>query len=128
MVAMPRISATIFFILVEKPANVEPLSDVAKKAEEMKKDMGPEIEKIIAAGASEQEMARSAYIAICIDMAAELKEKYLQNLQNALEALTAFWRVMQNIFYDDEVPRILPLREKALSAGLHKLSSQRDVW
>jgi hypothetical protein len=118
----------VFYILEEKPANVEPLSDVVQKAEEMKKAMEQEIEKIIADGGSEQDMARSAYVAICIDLAQELKDKYPDNWEKALNALTSYWRVMQNIFYDDEVPRVLPLREKALAAGLQKPPSQKDVW
>ena len=118
----------VFYIATEGPENVEPLSDMAKKTKMMKNQLGPEIEKIIATGSDEQAMARSAYIAICTDMAAELKEKYPENWEKSLESLTAYWRVMQNIFYDDEVPRVLPLREKALAAGLKKPTAQRDVW
>jgi hypothetical protein len=35
---------------------------------------------------------------------------------------------VQNIFFDDEIPGILPLREKALAAGLRKPEAKRDVW
>jgi hypothetical protein len=118
----------VFQIMVEEPANVEALSDVVQTAIEMKKTMGPQIEKIIAEGANEQDLARSAYLAICIDLVPELKDKYPQNWDKALEALTSYWRVMQNIFYDDEVPRVLPLRKKAMAAGIKKPPSQRDVW
>jgi hypothetical protein len=118
----------VFLINVEKPKNVEPLSDVINKVEEMKKSMVPDIEKIISSGGTDQDMARSAYIAICIDLSDELKSKYPTNWQNALSALTSYWRVMQNIFYDDEVPRVLQLREKALAAGLKKPIASRDVW
>jgi hypothetical protein len=118
----------VYQINVEKSGNVEPLADVVQTAEDMKKVMGAELEKIIVEGANEQDLARSAYISICIDLAPELKEKYPDNWKKALSALTSYWRVVQNIFYDDEVPRVLPLREKALSAGLEKPPSQRDVW
>lgn len=118
----------VYQVKTEMPENVEPLSDVTQKAEEMKKTMGSELERIIVNGASEQDLARSAYIAICIDLAEELKEKYPDKWAKALNALTSYWRVMQNIFYDDEVPRVLPLREKALAAGLQKPPSHRDVW
>ncbi len=79
----------VFLVKVEKPANVEPLSDVIKKVEEMKKAMGLEIEKIIAGGGTDQDLARSAYIAICIDLAEELKSKYPANWEKALSALTS---------------------------------------
>jgi hypothetical protein len=118
----------VFLINLEIPANVEPLSDVIQKVRNMKKSMGTKIEKIIAKGGSDQELARSAYIAICIDLAEKLKSEYPANWEKALSALTSYWRVMQNIFYDDEVPRVIPLREKALAAGLKKPKEQRDVW
>jgi hypothetical protein len=118
----------VYQINMEKPGNVEPLPDLEKKVEEMKKSLGPKIKKIISEGGTRQELARSAYIAICIDLAPEMKLNYPDNWQKALESLTSYWRVMQNIFYDDEVPRVLPIREKALAAGLKKPPSQRDVW
>jgi len=118
----------VYQIKTENPDNVEPLSDLVQTAEEMRKTMRSELEKVIIDGTNEQDLARTAYIAICIDLAPELKEKYPEKWNIALIALTSYWRVMQNIFYDDEVPRVLPLREKAISAGLKKPPSQRDVW
>ena len=112
----------------EEPANVARLANISQKVEQMRETLGPEIEKMIAEGTNAQNLARSAYIAICIDLAPELKDKYPQNWEKALDALTSYWRVMQNIFYDDEVPRVLPIREKALAAGLKKPASQRNVW
>ena len=61
-------------------------------------------------------------------MAPSLQKKYPERWSLALDALTGYWRVMQNIFYDDEIPGILPLRKKALAAGLKKPSEKRDVW
>ena len=57
-----------------------------------------------------------------------LQKKYPERWSLALDALTGYWRVMQNIFYDDEIPGILPLRKKALASGLKKPSEKRDVW
>jgi len=115
-------------IKTEQPENVEPLSDIIQTAEDMKKTMGSALEKVIVGGTNEQDLARTAYIAICIDLAPELNEKYPEQWEKAINALTTYWRVLQNIYYDDEVPRVLPLREKALAAGLKKPPSQRDVW
>jgi hypothetical protein len=118
----------VYMIAIEKPENVEPLQDMNQKIEAMKKTMGPGIKNTIAKGGSEQDLARSAYIAICIDLAKELKSEYPENWDKALAALTSYWKVLQNIYYDDEVPRVLPLREKANAAGLKKPPAQRDVW
>ena len=54
-------------------------------------------------------------------------------INSALLRLTCYssaapGQVLQNIYYDDEVPRVLPLREKANAAGLKKPSTQRNVW
>jgi ADP-ribosylglycohydrolase len=117
-----------FYIKRENPANVEPLPDINQKIFVMKKEFGPQIEEIIARGGSDQEMARSAYIAICLDLAPELMKQYPGNWQKAITALNTYWKIMQNIFFDDEVPGILPIRKKSISAGLKKPDKRRPVW
>jgi ADP-ribosylglycohydrolase len=117
-----------YYIKNERPANVEPLPDVDQKVSTMKKEFKPQIERIIANGGSDQEMARSAYIAICIDLAPELMKQYPENWQKAVTSLNTYWKIMQNIFYDDEIPGIVPIREKSLAAGLKRPDKQRPVW
>jgi len=118
----------VYRIRREKPANVEKLSDVERQVVEMKKEMGPEIEQGIARGKSKQQLARSAYLAICLDTAAALREKYPVKWAEALEGLCGYWRVMQNLFYGPNIPALLELRARAVAAGLKKPTQKRAVW
>lgn len=118
----------VYRIPQEKPANIERLPDVEKQIADLKKQMGPELERVITQGGSSQNLARSAYLAICLDMAHPLQEKYPEQWNKALDALSGYWRVMQNIFYDDEIPAILPLRAKAIAAGLKRPVAKKSVW
>ena len=50
----------------------------------------PEIENGIARGSSAKEQARAAYMAICLDLAPALKQKYPERWQSAIGALSGF--------------------------------------
>ena len=118
----------VYRIRMEKPANLEPLPDVAQQTAQMRAEMGREIEQGIARGKSEQELARAAYLAICLDMTSDLRQKYPAQWDRAMEALSGYWKVMQNIFYGPDIPALIKLREKAIAAGLKKPAEERPVW
>ena len=67
---------SVYRINTEKPANVEPLPDLKKQYAAMRSQLRAEVEKGVVSGASAQEKARAAYLAICLDFAAEMKEKH----------------------------------------------------
>ena len=118
----------VYKIVEEKPRNVQKLPNIDSQISNLKKELGKEVIQHIKESNEQQELARAAYLAICLEMAPSLQKKYPERWSLALDALTGYWRVMQNIFYDDEIPGILPLRKKALAAGLKKPSEKRDVW
>lgn len=118
----------VYRIRTEKPASIQPLPDVSQQGTQMRAEMGREIEQGIARGKSEQELARAAYLAICLDMASGLGQKYPARWDRALEALSGYWKVMQNIFYGPDIPALIKLREKAIAAGLKKPVEERPVW
>ena len=118
----------VYKIVQEKPRNVQKLPNIDSQISNLKKELGKEVIQNIKESNEQQELARAAYLAICLEMAPSLQKKYPERWSLALDALTGYWRVMQNIFYDDEIPGILPLRKKALAAGLKKPSEKRDVW
>ena len=118
----------VYQIFHQKPGNIQKLSNIHDQKINLKKKFEKEVELIIQNSNEKQELARSAYLAICLDIANPLQEKYPEQWDISLEALSEYWRVMQNIFYDDEIPAILPLRKKALAAGLKKPPFKRDVW
>ena len=118
----------VYKIVEEKPRNVQKLPNIDSQISNLKKELGKEVIQHIKESNEQQELARAAYLAICLEMAPSLQKQYPERWSLALDALTGYWRVMQNIFYDDEIPGILPLRKKALAAGLKKPSEKRDVW
>ena len=118
----------VYQIFHQKPGNIQKLSNIHDQKINLKKKFEKEVELIIQNSNEKQELARSAYLAICLDIANPLQEKYPDQWDISLAALSEYWRVMQNIFYDDEIPAILPLRKKALAAGLKKPPFKRDVW
>ena len=118
----------VYLIAQQKPVNIQKLPNLQDQITNLKKQVGKEVEQHIQNSNKKQELARSAYLAICLDMASSLQKKYPERWNMSLEALSEYWRVMQNIFFDDEIPAILPLRKKALAAGLKKPAAKRKVW
>jgi hypothetical protein len=95
-------------IRTETPAVLEKLT-IAK----------PEIKAEISPGASQQEQARAAYLAICLDQAEAIRQKDPEGWAKALAALSAYPKVLQVIFYQSG-PAGEGIRKKALAAGLNK--------
>ena len=110
----------VYRIPVEKPANVELLPDLRKQHAALQSQFRGEIEKGVAAGANSQEKARAAYLAICLDLAAELKQKHPQPWAQALQALAGYPKVMQAIFFEAPFPAGDEIRRKAQAAGLER--------
>jgi hypothetical protein len=59
-------------------------------------------------------------LAICLDFAPELKQKYPRRWPQALQALAGYPRVMQAIFFEAPFPAGDSIRRKATVAGLQK--------
>lgn len=118
----------LYRIKAEAPGNIEKLPNLDMQAEAMRKEMGPGIKKGIKSSRDKEELARCAYLAICLDMAAGLKGQYPERWNRAIEALTGYWRIMQNIYYDSYFPAGDVVRAKADAAGLKKPARKREVW
>jgi hypothetical protein len=112
-------TAAGYRICTENAAPVERLSDPRRQLTELQARLKPEIEAAIAHGASAREQARAAYLAICLDQAAGLKQRYPEGWAKAVEALAGYPKVIDVIFYQSG-PAGAALREKAVAAGLRK--------
>lgn len=110
----------VYRICQEEPANVLKLQDLEQQIAGMKKKMGPEIQRVIISGKPGNDLARSAYLAICLDMAQSTRDKYPKQWNRALGALSESRQICQNIFFDPETPTGLRLRAKARAAGLQR--------
>lgn len=111
---------TVYSIRTEDPANIERLSDPQKQFAGLRASLKPEIEESIAHRASTQRQARASYLAICLDLAQELMQRYPEGWTQAIAALSSFPKLMQVIFYQSAIPAGETIRQKALAAGLKK--------
>jgi ADP-ribosylglycohydrolase len=102
----------------ETPGNIAPLPVVAEQTAALRAKFGPEIESEIAAGDNEQALARAAYMAICLDLAPELKQRDPERWAKAVAALEGYPRALQALFHYSDIPGAEPLRRKMIAAGV----------
>jgi len=118
----------VYRIRLQKPANIEPLSNPAKQVINMRTKMKSEIEAGIARAETFEEKARAAYLAICLDLAEPLSQKYPDQWAKALDALNNYWKLVQVLYHHSPVPAGDKLRAKATAAGLKKPAKKKNLW
>jgi ADP-ribosylglycohydrolase len=118
----------IYNIQSEKPNPVYPFTSVEKQTEQLKSKYKDTILTGITQGNEPLHRARSAYMAICLDMAPTIKEQHPQKWNTATQDLQNQWKIMQVLYYNSPVPAADKLREKANTAGLVKPEKRRKVW
>jgi ADP-ribosylglycohydrolase len=116
-----------YHIKTETPANVEPLRDAQQRRGELTARLGPEIEQAVKSSEDAQELARAAYLAICLDRAAALQKQYPERWPRAVAALQQYPKLLQVMFYQSQIPAGDRIREKALAAGVAR-PAQSKVW
>jgi hypothetical protein len=118
----------VYRIPAEKPANVEALPDPKKQYATLRSQLRGEIEKSVMHGQTQQERARGAYLAICLDLAPEVQQKYPQLWTHSVAALNGYPKVLQVIFYESPIPAGKKLAEKAIAAGVQKPAQSIKIW
>jgi hypothetical protein len=119
---------SVYRINLEAPQNVERLPDLKKQYSTMRSQLKGQIEKGVLNSASSQEKARAAYLAICLDLAPELKAQHSDQWAAAVAALQGYPRVMQAIFYEAPFPAGDRIREKSIAAGVQKPATNQKLW
>ena len=115
-----RDGINFYRIRVQEPANVEALSDVGRQITMLQLEMKPQIEAGLSDGAGLQQQARSAYLAICLDLADSLRSRYPDRWTQALAALEKHPNLMEVIFYKSPGLAGDRLRDAAIAAGIKK--------
>jgi hypothetical protein len=119
---------SVYRIRAQTPRNIERLPDLQRQHAAMRSQFRGEIEEGVVSGASAQQRARAAYLAICLDFAPELREKHSAQWSAAVAALNVYPRVLQAIFYEAPIPAGDRLREKAIAAGVQKPATNQKLW
>jgi len=78
--------------------------------------------------ASQEQLARAAYFAICLDLAPAIRQESPEAWSKALAALNGCTNVVQAIFHHSPTPQGEALREKARAAGLETPAARQDLW
>jgi hypothetical protein len=76
------------------------------------------LESMLANSDNVQELARSAYRAICLDLAGSEKERNPAQWNKAISALNQQKRLLQVLFFESPIPSAEILRKKCLDAGV----------
>jgi hypothetical protein len=118
---------TVYRLKVEQPENLERLPDLKQEEILLQKRWKQKIEQSITK-AEPDGLARAAYLAICLDLARDLRRNGPEQWARALAALQAQAKVMQALFYESPNPAGEALREKAVAAGLVKPAQEIKLW
>ncbi len=119
-------NSVVYNIVFENPAPVYSLMSHEEKKDQLKQDFG----SVILAGllnGDKQDMARSAYLAVCLDMSDELKTKYPDQWKVACYSLSGYWKVISNIFHSSGFKSLLSLKAKFVAAGFIPLNAAPET-
>ncbi|OHB76943.1 MAG: hypothetical protein A2Z25_18595 [Planctomycetes bacterium RBG_16_55_9] len=107
-------------IRIQKPANVETLTDLDKQVTSLRSQLKPCIEAGLADGAAAGEQARAAYLAICLDLAGSIRSRQPDKWTGLLAALEKYPKLLDVLFNNSPGPAGDRLRNAAVAAGLKK--------
>lgn len=118
----------VYGLRPDGPRYVERLESPEIQAGILTRRHKDEILKGIVNSESRQEQARAAYYAICLDLAASIKQEYPDSWSEALASLGSYENVVQVLFHHSPTPQGEILRKKALAAGLQQPTVRKDLW
>ena len=116
-----RDGKTVYRLLAQKPANIEKLYDVDKQRAELRAKMKQQIEAGFVEGATIEQQARAAYLAICLDLAESLRSRDSDRWMQMLKALEQYPKLLDVLFRQSPGPAGDKLRAAAVAAGLKEL-------
>lgn len=112
----------VYRIPLEEPIPVIKLISTEEEIKTLKVELKLQIIDDLING-SREEKAKSVYMAICLNLDNDLREKYPQQWEEASFELSGYWKIMNNIFFDD-FESLLRFRGKFKTAGF-KIPAQR---
>ena len=116
---------SIYRIPVQEPDNVEELASLAQEVRYLQLNSKAQIEAGLADGATKQQRARAAYLAICLDLAASLRRKDAERWSEALACMEEYPQLLDVLFNRSPGPAGDGLRAAALAAGIKEPEQQK---
>jgi hypothetical protein len=115
-------------IRTQQPQCIQRMEDPDTQTAALREKLQDEIARSVVQPSCDQELARAAYYAICLDLAPSLREERPQHWSSALAALNRYENVVQVLFHHSPTPSGERLRRKALAAGLRMPATRKDLW
>lgn len=124
-----RVAGRLFHDLpIETPGNVLPRDDPATLAARMRAELGESIRIALRREDDPTARARAAYLAICLDLAQEERDRAPEVWARALRGLQLRTNVLQALYHHSPVPAAETLRRKAANAGLKAPATRQELW
>jgi hypothetical protein len=107
-------------IRIQQPANVEKLADADEQLASLKPVLKPGIRAGLGDGATLEEQARAAYLAICLEMVEAIRSRHPEMWERALASLNKQPKMLDVVFNKSPGPAGDKLRSAAVAAGVTK--------
>jgi hypothetical protein len=109
----------VYRIAAESPSNVHPLRRAGNDGEKLRAEFSNEILAGIQENADNQQRARAAYLAICLDMAPSLAKEHAGEWRKAVTALNEYQPLVEYLYSEQPAtPAHARLKEGVASAGV----------
>jgi hypothetical protein len=118
----------VFRIRTETPQNVAPLPHLDSSEPALAKELRPTIRAGLKPAAAREDLARSAYLAICLGQPDDYRRESPGTWSLAIAALQNCTNVMQVLFHHSPVPAGEGLRKRFVSAGIQPPKEPSDLW
>src|SRR5690606_37366541 len=108
-----------YYIPVEKPMPVVILQGAEMQQGALADDLREEVIENISS-TDRRLQARGAYLAICLDMAAEVSRQDAKSWERSVHALSGYWKIVNNVFYGSDFPALSNISSGFVKAGNEK--------
>jgi hypothetical protein len=124
-------NTVVYKIPVEKPSPVKALTPSNEKNRLLNDELKTLVLENLLSGRREN-MARAAYLAVCLDAYAAYAKKYPRQWKEACYHLSGYWKVMNNIFSKrHDFIELNKVQEKFANAGFQSPVSDytnQELW
>ncbi len=124
-------------ILMERSTPVRELIPVAQTRERLRRELSAVMTNDLLSGQRE-DMARAAYMAVCLDEYKAYEKKYPRQWKAACMQLSGYWKIMNNVFSKrHHFAALHELQEKFANAGFkapvsdytnRQLWNDKEIW